>query len=57
MNLNTGEYKGGLLANEQEKILLDKGIKRQEYLVDKFLSLNGKSIKNYKEIENWMMSY
>ena len=57
MNLNTGEYKGGLLDNEQEKILLDKGIKRQEYLVDKFLSLNGKSIKNYKEIENWMMSY
>lgn len=57
LNLNTGEYKGGLLDNEQEKILLDKGIKRQEYLVDKFLSLNGKSIKNYKEIENWMMSY
>ena len=57
MNLNTGEYKGGLLDNEQEQILLDKGIKTQEYLVDKFLSLNGKSIKNYKEIENWMMSY
>ena len=57
LDLNTGEYKSGLLDNEQEKILLDKGIKRQEYSVDKFLSLNGKSIKNYKEIENWMMSY
>ncbi|RRD39646.1 hypothetical protein EII29_06300 [Leptotrichia sp. OH3620_COT-345] len=57
LNLKTGEYKGSLSEEQQQKILSEKEIKTPMLPIQNFLKLNGKKIKNYEEYEPWMTEH